>query len=120
MIESLTLPNDVLGFVCHGHVTRADYETVLVPAVEKALTRPGRVRLYYEVAPDFDGFAPGAMWEDFKVGIEHLRRWDRMAVVTDVDWMKHSIRMFGFLLPGRLKIYPLAEAAQARAWITGD
>jgi hypothetical protein len=33
--------------------------------------------VYYEIAEDFSGFDPGAMWEDFKIGIEHLTRWDK-------------------------------------------
>jgi stage II sporulation SpoAA-like protein len=119
MIEHLkTFPDNVLAFVCHGHVTKADYDTVLVPAVESALKRQDKVRLYYETAPDFAGINPGAMWEDFKVGVEHLTRWDRFAVVTDVEWIKQTIQFFSFLMPGSLKTFPTSEAAQARACIT--
>lgn len=119
MIEHLkTFPDNVLAFVCHGHVTKADYDTILVPAVESALKTQDKLRLYYETAPDFAGIDPGAMWEDFKVGVEHLTRWDRFAIVTDVEWIKHSIRFFSFLMPGSLKLFPASEAAQARAWIS--
>lgn len=119
MIEHLkTFPDNVLAFVCHGHVTKADYDTVLVPAVESALKRQDKVRLYYETAPDFAGIKPGAMWEDFKVGVEHLTRWDRFAIVTDVEWIKQTVQFFSFLMPGSLKTFPASEAAQARAWIS--
>jgi hypothetical protein len=118
MIEQLsTFPNNVLAFVGRGQVTRADYDAVLVPAVEKVLARHNRVRLYYEIATDFTGIDPGAMWEDFKVGIEHLTRWERIAVVTDVEWIRHTIRLFGFLMPGTVKLFPTSEAARARSWI---
>ena len=73
--------------------------------------------LYYETAADFSGIDPGAMWEDFKVGMEHLTRWERVAVVTDVEWIKQTMRFFGFLMPGAMKSFPTSEAAQARAWI---
>ena len=119
MIEQLkTFPDNVLAFVCHGHVTKADYETVLVPAVESALKRQDKLRLYYETASDFAGINPGAMWEDFKVGVEHLTRWERFAVVTDVEWIKQTMQFFSFLNPGSLKTFPTSEAAQARAWIS--
>jgi SpoIIAA-like len=118
MIEQLmSFPENVLAFVCHGRVTKADYDSVLVPAVMNALKRNYKVRLYYETAADFAGIDPGAIWEDFKVGMEHLTRWERVAVVTDVEWIKQTMRFFSFLMPGAMKSFPTSEAAQARVWI---
>lgn len=121
MIEQLkTFPENVLAFVCTGRVTKENYDSVLIPAVNAALQRPGKVRLYYETARDFVGFDPGAMWEDFKVGVEHLSRWERVAVVTDVEWLNQITRMFRFLMPGDLKSFPTSEADAARTWITAS
>ena len=121
MIEQLTgLPDNVLGFVCKGHVTKSDYESVLVPPVVDALKKHDKVRLYYETAADFTGIDPGAMWTDFKVGMEHLTRWERIAVVTDVDWIKYTMQFFSFMMPGATRVFPLAQAGEARAWIVAD
>ena len=118
MIEQLTnFPPNVVAFVCRGRVTKADYDKVLIPAVERALKSHDKVRLYYETASDFGGIDPGAFWADFRVGVEHFTRWERMAVVTDVEWIKNTISVFGFLMPGELRLFPAAEAAQAREWI---
>jgi hypothetical protein len=62
------------------------------------------VWLHYETAADFSGFDPGAMWEDFKVGMEHLTRWERVAVVTDVEWIKQTMRFSA--MPGAMKSFP--------------
>ena len=121
MIEALTgFPAKVLAFACKGHVTKQDYETVLVPAVEEALKKAGKVRLYYQIDPDFSGIDPGAMWEDFKVGMEHILRWERIAVVTDVDWIRHTLGFFGFMMPAIVKIFNVNESAKAREWISND
>lgn len=118
MIEPMKdLPDNVLGFVCHGEVTREDYEAVLIPAVEKVLADHDTVRLYYETAADFEGIEAAAVWEDMKVGMSHLRRWERFAVVTDVEWIRHAIGLFSFLMPGELRVFPSTEVAQAREWI---
>jgi hypothetical protein len=118
MIEALEgFPANVAAFSCHGHVTRTDYDTVLVPAVEEALRRHEKIRLYYETAADFEGIDPGAVLEDVMVGLSHALQWERMAVVTDVNWIRNSILLFRFLIPGELRVYSSDEAAKAKEWI---
>jgi SpoIIAA-like len=117
MIEQLKgFPDSVTAFRCTGHVNKSDYISVLVPAVVKALQTHDKVRLYYETGPDFS-IDPSAAWEDFKVGMENITRWERIAVVTDIGWIKHAVQLFAFLMPGATKVFSGAEAAQAREWI---
>lgn len=119
MIELLAgFPDNVAAFACHGHVTKADYETVLIPEVTRKLDSHDKVRVYYEFAPDFDGFDAGAVWDDTKVGMSHFLRWDQIAVVTDVGWIERTMKLFGFLMPAQLKTFALAEVDTARDWIS--
>lgn len=118
MIEVLAdFPDNVIAFKCHGRVTKDDYDTVLIPDVEKRLTRHEKVRIYYEFAPDFDGIDPAAAWEDTKVGFSHFLHWDRIAVVGDVEWIRQATRFFGFMMPAEVRTFSLAEATKAREWI---
>jgi hypothetical protein len=120
MIEILPgFPDNVVALACRGHVTKEDYDGVLVPTVEKALKEHEKVRLYYEVDPDFTGIEPGAVWEDFRVGVEHLSRWERIALVTDVSWIAHTMMAFSFLMPAEMKLFGTADEAAARDWIAG-
>lgn len=113
-------PEPIVALACEGHVTRADYEQVLIPRVSKALAGGGKIRLYYELGPAFSGIDAGAVWEDLKIGVEHLSRWDRVAVVTDVRWIQHALEVFRFLMPGRLRIFDTSRADEARAWIESN
>jgi hypothetical protein len=118
MIDTLDgFPDNVVAIACKGQVTRSDYAEVLIPAVEAALQRHDKVRLYYEIGTDFEGIDPTAVWEDFKVGMEHLSRWERVAVVTDVHWIGNTMKVFGFLLPVDIRLFPLSEATEARDWV---
>ena len=75
MIENIEgFPQNVVGILAKGEVTRKDYLEVVIPAVDKALKRNSKVRLYYELGSEFSGIDFGAEWEDFKIGIEHLSK----------------------------------------------
>ena len=88
-----------------------------MPAVEQALKSNEQLSLYYEVASDFTGISPGAVLEDFRVGIRHVARWKRVAVVSNVLWIRQMAHLLGFLLPARTKVFSLADAAEARRWL---
>lgn len=118
MIELLQgFPDHVLAVKADGRVAREDYQAVLIPAAEDALRRHEKIRLYYQIGSDFAGIDPGAVWEDLKIGVEHLTRWERVAVVTEVDWMRHLVGALGFLMPGELRVFTLNEDAKARTWV---
>jgi phosphoserine phosphatase len=120
MIERLEgFPPDVVAVAGKGQVTRGDYEQILIPAVELALRSHRKVNVYYELGPEFVGMDPGAAWQDFKEGFRHFFRWDKMALVTDVEWIRRTINGFSVFMPGELRVFPYAERAAARTWIAG-
>jgi SpoIIAA-like len=118
MIELLPdLPDNTIGFVASGHVTAADYESVLMPAVGAALKKHDKVRLLYQVGDRFAGFTPGAMWDDAKLGFAHLESWEKMAIVTDVNWLANAANMFKFVMPCPVEVFPIKERAEALEWL---
>ncbi|HEY7042923.1 MAG TPA: STAS/SEC14 domain-containing protein [Nocardioidaceae bacterium] len=119
MIEVVTgLPPRVAGVVVHGDLSAEDYRDGIRPAIEAAFAAGAPVRMMFVLDSDFDGFSGGAVWEDAKLGLSHLTGWERVAVVGDVSWVNQSVRLFGFLMPGEVRTYPLAERAAAEAWVT--
>jgi hypothetical protein len=114
------LPAGVVGVEAHGEVTSDDYERVLVPAVEaaRAESRDGKVRLLYVLGPQFPDYTAGAAWEDTKLGLGHLRSWERIALVGDADWLRRAVRGLGWLMPGEIKVFETKELDGAREWVT--
>jgi hypothetical protein len=116
MIKQLTdLPAGVIGFETEGRIKAEDYRDVVLPALERA-AQTGEVR-FLIVMPEFHGMSGGAIWQDLKVGVEHLRAWKRIAVVTDIEWVTHMTGLFGWLTPGETRTFPVAERDQAIAWV---
>ena len=118
MIEPIqTSASNVLAFSATGKVTGDDYETVLVPAVEAALETHDKIRLLYHFGPEFEGYEAEAMWDDTKIGMKHLTHFEKIAVVTDVEWISRSVKAFGFMMPGEVQVFSNAQLADSQAWI---
>lgn len=119
MLERIRgLPENVLGLEARGEVTGADYESVLIPAVDEMLARRKSIRFLYHLGNEFTGFDAKAMWDDAKVGLRHLAAWERVAVVTDVAWIRTAVKMFAFVMPGQVRIFSNSELAGARQWLS--
>jgi len=112
------LPDNVIGFTATGKITAEDYAATLDDAVSRVVERFGRIRILYVLGPDFEGYSGGAMWEDGKMGMDHVTKWERIALVSDHDAMRHSVEVFGYLIPGKVKTFRLAQEAEARAWVS--
>ena len=116
MITQLNgLPAGIIGFEVTGKVTAEHFRDVVIPAVERA-AQSGEVR-FVIVVPEFHGMTPGALWQDLKVAVENFRKWKRIALITDIEWMHHMTNLFGWMTPGEVKTFPLSERDQAVAWV---
>ena len=114
MIEVIKeLPDNVVGIVAKGRVTNEECDNVLKPAMERSLRRHPKIRLYYEVGSRF----PGAGWDDLDVAIDHLPQWERIAIVTDTGWVRHTVNALRFLLASEVRVFTMLEAEEGRAWI---
>ncbi|MBI1219787.1 MAG: STAS/SEC14 domain-containing protein [Rhodobacteraceae bacterium] len=100
-----------------GEIRREDYETVLIPAVEAKVKAEGRLKLVYVLGPDYAGFTAGAMWDDAKLGFLHMGDFARVAVVTDVEWIRAGVKIFAPLMPCPVHVFALAELEAAKLWI---
>jgi SpoIIAA-like len=119
MVEKIPgLPDDVLGFEAKGTVTANDYESVIIPAVEALFSRQKKARFLYHLGGEFSGFEAAAVWDDTKLGLKHLAGWERMAVVSDVEWIRAAVKIFGIAIPGRVRVFHDRELAEAKRWIT--
>jgi hypothetical protein len=120
MLEALQdLPDGVIGFAAKGKLRTADYTDVLQPAIREVLDRGDDVRIVL-VFESFEGMSGGAVWQDLKMGLGHLSQWKRIALVTDVEWMMHLTSLFGWMTPGEMKHFPLAQRSEAIAWASGE
>jgi stage II sporulation SpoAA-like protein len=109
------LPGNVVGIAVSGRLTRQDCEDLLVPAMQKSLRRHEKIRLYYELNSRF----PGAAWDELDLGLEHAARCERVAIVTDIGWVRLTVKALRFLIPSEIRVFATIQADEGRAWIKG-
>ena len=107
------LPGNVVGIAVSGRLTMQDCQDVLVPAMQKSLKRHEKIRLYYELNSRF----PGAAWDELDLGLEHASRCERVAIVTDIGWVRLTVKALRFLIPSEIRVFPTVQADEGRAWI---
>ena len=122
MIEVLPgMPQGVTGIRVSGRL-RGDDLREFKPAMEKILNS-GEVRIVEVIAPDYEGFGPGGLIEDLKLGlgalIHHHSAFKRIAVVSDIDWVAHALHAFAWMVPGELAMFRLDELERAKEWAAG-
>ncbi len=57
------------------------------------------------------------MWDDARLGLKHLSGWARIAVVSDIDWIRATIRAFGFAMPGHTRVFRDSALSEAMRWV---
>jgi SpoIIAA-like len=115
MIELIEdLPRNVVGISVKGRVTKDECREILAPAIARSLRWRDKIRLYYELGSRF----PGSGWDDLDLGFENASACERIAIVTDIAWVRLTVKAIRFLIPGEIRVFDTVEAAEARAWIT--
>ena len=122
MIEVLPdTPETVIGFRVSGRISGDDLRK-FKPTIEELESR-GEIRIVEVVADDYEGFGPGGLIEDLKLGlgvlIRHHSAFKRIAVVSDKDWVAHALHAFAWMVPGEVKLFHLDELEQAKKWAAG-
>ena len=113
-------PNEVLAISATGKIEARDYDKVLVPALDDRLKRHRPVKVFIHLGPAYEGIKPSAMVEDARVGLQHLKDWGRIAVVTDAAGMRDMVNLTRMFLKRPLKLFFNADYDKAKAWISTD
>jgi hypothetical protein len=122
MIEVLSdMPEGVTGIRVSGRL-RGDELREFKPVMEQ-LVQTSEIRIVEIVAPDYEGFGPGGLIEDLKLGfgalIQHRAAFKRIAVVSDKNWISHALHAFAWMVPGELALFGQDEVERAKEWAAG-
>jgi hypothetical protein len=118
MIELIEdLPDATIGLRFSAEVSGADYDAVLVPAIDAALDQHARIKALLVFDETFEGYTLEAAWDDTRLGLRHWDGFERIAVVSDVPWLRHALRAISVVLPCPVRLFGGDESDQARRWL---
>ncbi|WP_440948684.1 STAS/SEC14 domain-containing protein [Methanosarcina sp. T3] len=112
------LPGNIVAVSASGMVTKEDYEKVFIPAIDDKIQKYGKIRILYLLGKEFKDFTSEAMLEDAAVGLRHITAFEKIAVVSDVDWIINAVKMFKFAIPCPVGIFKNEEFSEAKTWIS--
>ena len=113
-------PDNVVALLAEGVITHNDYEETLIPVTENKIRVHGKVKLLYWCGEKFKGFSVGAMWDDTRFGMMHLGDFLKIAVVSDIEWVRQSVKLFAPLVRDSVQVFHNADIEAANRWIILD
>jgi hypothetical protein len=111
------MPAGTLGFEAVGEVDDDDVEKVLAPALRRWVAERGKVRLLYVLGVRLDEYEGDAVSENAKFLARHPTSFERVAVVSDEEWLRPAIKALSLLLPGEAKAFPVRQLDAAKSWL---
>ena len=114
------MPAGTIGFEAVGEVEDDDWEHHVDPVLREEIAAGRPIRLLYLLGPESRNVEGDAMAADTEFRARHAKSFERVAVVSDEDWMRPALRVLSFMLPGKAKGFPVRDLAAAKAWLTED
>ena len=119
MIDHLqNLPLNIVGFKATGEITEKDFTETVMPKVKALIDKTDKLNYLFVLETSVKNFTVGAWMKDAMMGIKHLTKWNRAAIVSDVEAIRNFTNFFSFLVPGEFKGFEHSELQQAIDWVS--
>ena len=120
MIQQIESPQNVVAFKATGEVTKNDYQTVLLPAVERLVNQIDEINFLFLIDTEIESFTAAAWMQDAWVGLKNLSKWNRSAIVTDSEKAISFTNAFSYMVPGEFKGFKKEAFNEAMNWVEGN
>lgn len=122
MITVETIAPGLLALTVTGKIEKSDLDAA-IPAIEKAYGETEKISVVADLS-GFEGISAEAFVGDLRYGLSHLgdlKRYDRVAVITDRDWIEALVWVEGKLVPGAtVRCFEPGERDDARRFAAGE
>ncbi|MFN8150188.1 MAG: STAS/SEC14 domain-containing protein [Solirubrobacterales bacterium] len=121
MLERITaMPAGTLGLEVVGEVDDDDWERVVEPVLRQEMAAGEKLRLLYLIGARAHEVEGDAMGKDVSFRARHASSFERVAVVSDEDWIRPALATLSFLLPGKAKGFKVVDLEAAKTWLSDE
>ncbi|WP_018342560.1 STAS/SEC14 domain-containing protein [Cytophaga aurantiaca] len=114
------LPANMVGFKASNEVTESDFEEDVMPKVKELVTKTDELNYMLILDTSVKNFTAGAWFKDAVMGVKHLTKWNRAAIVSDEHGVKMFTDVFSVLMPGEFKAFEHKDQQEAIDWVSGQ
>jgi hypothetical protein len=111
------MPAGTVGFEATGEVDDDDWEDVVEPVLRHEMADGHQLRLLYVLGADVHEVESDAMTSELGFQARHASSFERVAVVSDEDWIRPALRTLSFMLPGKAKGFRVRDLPEAKTWL---
>lgn len=104
-----------ITFKAIGILTHEDYNTI-TPMIESALesVKHPNVKALFDLT-ELEGWDLRAAWDDFKIGLKHGNKFDKVALYGNKKWQEIATKVGSWFIPGEAKYFE--DEQQAIEWL---
>ncbi|WP_187696148.1 STAS/SEC14 domain-containing protein [Xanthovirga aplysinae] len=106
----------VIGFEASGKLHDEDYQTVLIPELEKAINENEKIELLWKME-NFSGWDLKAAWDDFRYGLKIDKHVDKCAMVGDKNWEKWMTQIMKPFAKAEIRYFETNQENEAWEWL---
>jgi hypothetical protein len=97
-----------------GKLVDADYAR-MVPELDRLIQHNGQLRLLFELTK-FEGWQPGALWDEVEFDLKHFADIERLAIIGDRKWEQDMAAFYQPFTKATIRYFDLADADKAWQW----
>ncbi|OIV40255.1 STAS/SEC14 domain-containing protein [Flavobacterium johnsoniae] len=120
MIHQIDTTDNIVAFRALAEVTKEDFLTAVVPAVEHLVKQTNEINFLLVLDTDIKNFTAGAWLQDALLGLKHLGKWNRAAIVTDSEDIISFTNGFSYVVPGEFHGFKKEAFNKALNWVEGN
>jgi hypothetical protein len=121
MVELLKeFPPYVAAYKASGAISKEEYERVVMNRVDEVAANYDKINFLVLLETPMENYSIGALIDYLKVSFEYFSKWNRMAIVTDEEWVRKAYKMLSHLVHGEIRGYELKEFTSAKEWVSAE